>query len=308
MNIESYQTDAGTRYRYDFTYREARLRRAGFLTSDEAERDALRAQLEVVGETKPVKQRPHVFLDVAWVTACASRWDGAKDGEKTSKQAREFVAFLGAATSLHEAATAPNLLRFRDYLLFERDLGNATCNRYIAAVKGMFDVAVERGWLESSPSIRKLKETPVERKVVSQEVRKRIMRDFDHEVPGAAMAQYLLDHGLRLGEVASSITDGDEIVLGDTKNGDTRRVPTKWFGRPDFVEAILRAYLAQFGLTPHDLRHTFITDLIESGTPLPVVQKLAGHRSIGTTMRYFHLTDQGARAAMERKEGYVNGD
>ncbi len=39
-------------------------------------------------------------------------------------------------------------------------------------------------------------------------------------------------------------------------------------------------------LTPHVLRHSCITWLIERGVPLPVVQRFAGHADIATTMRY----------------------
>ena len=40
----------------------------------------------------------------------------------------------------------------------------------------------------------------------------------------------------------------------------------------------------------HDLRHTFASHLIMSGSPMPVVQELLGHASITTTMVYSHLT------------------
>jgi integrase len=45
----------------------------------------------------------------------------------------------------------------------------------------------------------------------------------------------------------------------------------------------------------HAFRHGWITALIAAGVPVPVVQKMAGHRSIITTMRYCHVSgaDQG---------------
>lgn len=40
-------------------------------------------------------------------------------------------------------------------------------------------------------------------------------------------------------------------------------------------------------LSPHDLRRTFITNLIKNGASIDVVQRLAGHSSISVTQRYF---------------------
>ena len=39
-------------------------------------------------------------------------------------------------------------------------------------------------------------------------------------------------------------------------------------------------------LTPHALRHSFVTNLLRADVPLHVVASLAGHRDVSTTMRY----------------------
>ena len=55
------------------------------------------------------------------------------------------------------------------------------------------------------------------------------------------------------------------------------------------------------GFVIYDFRHTRITRWAKV-LPLPVVQRLAGHTDISTTMRYVHLSDDDVRAAMAREQ------
>ena len=55
-------------------------------------------------------------------------------------------------------------------------------------------------------------------------------------------------------------------------------------------------------ISPHTLRHSFATRLINKGVPIYFVQELLGHENINTTMLYIHLDKSAIIKELEKKE------
>lgn len=101
---------------------------------------------------------------------------------------------------------------------------------------------------------------------------------------------------LRAALVAIRHLRGDRLLYTDAGEPATAKVVQKWM-----VRVQRKAGLKATG-NLHVLRHTFCSHLAMRGAPALAIQRLAGHKSLHTTMRYMHLSPGEAQRAIRLLE------
>jgi site-specific recombinase XerD len=98
--------------------------------------------------------------------------------------------------------------------------------------------------------------------------------------------------------------DMDEPLFVQTSN---RKGPDGNRLTPRSIERMVREYATRAGIskkvTPHVLRHSFATDLLENGADIRSVQVMLGHANIQTTQIYTHVTDKQLRDIHKKFHG-----
>ncbi len=111
---------------------------------------------------------------------------------------------------------------------------------------------------------------------------------------------------LWLKKYLASRHDDDEALFISFKGPkrDSKRITVR--GVELIVEKYSKLAGAPFLATPHTMRHSFATDLLNKGVDLRVVQEFLGHRNIATTQVYTHVTSKRLREIHKKFHGDGN--
>jgi integrase len=213
--------------------------------------------------------------------------------------------------------------------LKKREVSAATVNRYLALLRSVLRAARDDWeWIDKIPSVKLLREPQGRVRWITQKEARRLVSELPVHL--AAMARFALATGLRANNVTQLRWDQVDlprarawINAGESKtrkaipiplNSDALSVladqqgkhdeyvfvykkhPVKQTSTKAWYLALERAGIEDFRW--HDLRHTWASWHVQSGTSLHELMELGGWKTYKTVLRYAHLAaDQLSSAA-----------
>jgi len=215
-----------------------------------------------------------------------------------------------------------DIYRYQLHLTEERELAPATINVAVAALRFFYSVTMEVKWdIKRVPCQKRGRRLP---EILSREEVRRLLGTLDN-LKHRSLLSTTYGGGLRVSEAVSvRISDIDSqrmvlrvdqgkgrkdryVMLSERLLGLLReywkadrprhwlfpgQLPGRHLSRASLERAFSKAKKATGitkRVTPHSLRHSFATHLLESGTNIRVIQRLLGHRSLRSTEIYTHV-------------------
>jgi site-specific recombinase XerD len=223
-----------------------------------------------------------------------------------------------------EALTPADVRQYQLFLLQQRQVSWAVINQTVCALRFFYQQTLGRKWMiEFIPYPKRVKKLPL---VLSQ-TEVQALLEAAANLKHRTILATIYATGLRVSEAASLLVSdiGSERQLIAVRQGKGRKdrfvmlspkllemlrkywrayrpapylfpgdVPGRAISR-DGIHYICSKAAAEAQLskpvTPHVLRHTFATHLLEAGTDLRTIQLLLGHSSLRTTAVYLHVSN-----------------
>lgn len=229
---------------------------------------------------------------------------------------RKFQEYTGKPIG---RSTRHDIVRYLNHILFERKLSKATAANILSVLKSFFSFMLQNEYIPADPTkgispVKTDKKAPVY--LTQGEMKELINTAVDER--DNLMVKMLYATGVRV----------SELVNIQKRDIDFQRGTIKVFGKgakerivliPDVMRLQVEAYCGHlkddeklFGITsrmiqleikklaklasinkkvtPHKLRHSFATHMLQNGGNVVAIQKLLGHTSLNTTQIYTHYS------------------
>jgi integrase/recombinase XerD len=246
--------------------------------------------------------------------------------------AGDFKMFDEYLKSLKKPLLNANSVDLEGYIAWLRDrkMADISIRRRIAPIRKLYEYLLNTEQIKKNPTLMlsRIKFDPIRKrkKALSPEDRKKLLESLDWVAqPRESLAILLGYHcGMRLFEIQKvawfDFKDGVLTVKG--KGNKYREVPVssllakkldgfsrkedKFFNvSKDAIAYWIKKKFKSLGIkgSPHSLRHTFCSELIEKGIQITTVCELAGHRNIQTTMGYILVDNKAKENAIQKVFG-----
>lgn len=255
----------------------------------------------------------------------------------------QFFSFINLSSFDDIASVSTTDLRKYQAHLKSLGLQASTINVKIQSIKVFYNWLAENGHIEKSPlgALRKLKEIKKNLAFLSED---EIIAMFNacKNLEEKAILSALIYLGLRRSELVNlKIVDIDGNQVNIIGKGSKGR---KLF-LPESALSVINEYVAGHNseyvfpssrggnysteairlkinriaknagidesrieqITPHVMRRTFATNLVESGVNMGVIQRTMGHSDIETTMRYAKIRDTAVQNVMMNQRNFMDG-
>jgi integrase/recombinase XerD len=242
----------------------------------------------------------------------------------------QFAEWLEGAGANLETFARSDVQQYIDYLT-AKGKSAATINKVWNAIRSFAQYANKTDAIDDIRVIKMPDYRNEAPKALDRNDRNRVIREADRSgnKRDFAIIMMLLGTGIRVSELCA--LNRSDIEISERKgtarirgkgnkeryvnlNAEVRRALKLYLdSRTDEQEALflsnrnkrisvrsVQVICNKYGVHPHALRHTFITDLVRKGIDLTTVQALSGHASFDMVARYSKPSEEDKQAAVER--------
>jgi len=224
---------------------------------------------------------------------------------------KKLLSVISGNTDIKKIGTQ-HINKYICYLK-SKNYKTATINANLSLLRSLLTEAYRKDLIGKVPYIPTYKITQTKDKILSEN-EENLMLKWCIAKNQQELRQIIiigLNTGIRISnilEVSLEKIDNNYLRIWESKNNTSYSVPLNKKMQDllkEFIPFTINYQQAYYlfnkmkeelkldiAITPHTLRHTFCTRLLEKGISIPVIQKLANHKKLSTTQHYLHFANK----------------